>query len=161
MKVVRWLLMGLGVLLLACIGLGMLGAALGYGTATPTAAGLRSGTPSVPGGTNTVPPPVAPVASQAPVTVNGSGIMTTAPFTLAAGAYRVTWTARPPANAPSCYHAADLMTDAGVRVQAAGTGSPANGQPLSGETFITTIPVGRYVVRASSGCDWAVTFTPG
>jgi hypothetical protein len=99
-------------------------------------------------------PSVAPAVHQAPVTVNGSGIENSAPFSLAAGDYLVEWAAT---TERSCFHGGDLKgidnddTEYLVSEMLEGDGS--------GTTYAYDLSGGTYYLRASSGCGWTFRFT--
>lgn len=108
---------------------------------------------------------VQPVQQQ-PVTIEGEGGFNSAPFSLPAGNYLVTWTAKPQASSRvnQCFYGASLKP---VTPAAPGSGfisaSLGNAQvdgTKTGETRIYNVPAGDYYVTASSSCRWSVTLTP-
>lgn len=102
----------------------------------------------------------APADRQPPVTVSGSGIENSDPFTLAEGDYRVEWTATPDHDT-GCYHGAQLdSTDESEFVfEQLANELLDTIEPASGSTNVYGLDGGRYYVSASSGCDWSFTFT--
>jgi hypothetical protein len=108
-------------------------------------------------------PQVAPgmAAPQAPVHLQGSGIMNTAPFRLGGGDYTVAWTATDTGSITvGCYHGASLH-------QTSGRGGSEllvnelldGGQTKGGTTHVYNVAAGSYYIDASSGCAWEFDIT--
>jgi len=101
-------------------------------------------------------------AVQDPFTIAGQGTMKTSLFTLAGGTYKVNWQATdPPGGGASvgCFHGARLTPEAGSFGENLGSGTPAAGATLTGETFAYSVKPGRYFIDATSGCQWSITLT--
>jgi hypothetical protein len=102
-----------------------------------------------------------PAPAEAPVTITGSGIESSAPFHLDGGVYLVEWTATFNSGSDGCYHGADLKAvDPDVlMVEPLASELLDSGDPMEGTTYVYDLARGDYYVRASSGCDWSFTFT--
>ena len=104
----------------------------------------------------TAPPASCPTttASAAPVVLTGPGSGNSAPFALAGGDYKATWSM---AATGYCLHRSYLRsTDAG--------GLPrltlGDGHPNSGENYLYSLAPGRYYLetQSTSGCgEWTIT----
>jgi hypothetical protein len=96
---------------------------------------------------------------QDPFTMADQGTKNTAVFTLAGGTYKVNWEATPVGPSGSCFHGARLVPESGSSGENLGSGTPAAGAPLTGETFIYKLRPGRYYIDATSSCRWSITLT--
>jgi hypothetical protein len=111
-------------------------------------------------GSSIDPPGVLP--PEQPVTVQGTGTLSTRAFPLRGGTYTVTWTAQDstPGDHVGCFHGARLgSADTGDVLYQDDLGSglvPSDGS-TGGETQLYQVPAGSYYVKADSGCLWTIT----
>jgi hypothetical protein len=104
-------------------------------------------------------PPAGAGGARSPVTVSGSGIEKSKPFTLS-GTYSVTWKATPDSDV-GCYHGADLeRADGSPTFESLVNEILDSKAPKSGTTQVYNLDSASYYVDANSGCSWTFTFTP-
>ena len=104
----------------------------------------------------TAPPASCPTAtaSAAPVVLTGPGSGNSAPFTLAGGDYKASWSIE---AAGDCLHRSYLRSTDPDALAREGIGE---GDPPRGETYVYGLAPGRYYVetQSTSGCgEWTIT----
>jgi len=105
-----------------------------------------------------VPPPAAPLLSEMPTTVSGSGIQKSRPFTLTGGNYSVQWRATSKSSG-GCYHGGQIRSLDNPGFFETVANEMVQGS-ASGETQMYRVRAGQYYADMSSGCDWAITIAP-
>lgn len=102
--------------------------------------------------------PAAP--KEPPRQFGGNRSMNTDAFALVGGEYAVEWAVRRNIGSDMCFHALDLEPADANGDRRTLVIVDVNGAPQSGVTLLHRVAAGRYVVRANSGCVWAVTIRP-
>jgi hypothetical protein len=97
----------------------------------------------------------AQAAPQAPIHMQGSGMMNTGPFNLDGGDHTVTWTATDTGSSSvGCYHGAFIRPTSGGGADLLANEMLDGGQTKSGATHLYNVAAGSYYIDVSSGCGW-------
>ena len=102
------------------------------------------------------PPQARPALPTAPLTLNGSGTAKTAPFSLAAGSYKLNWTCTTAESSANCI--AYLQSVARSRFSETSPDEsellfnelPKRGNTRTGETFAYRIKGGEYYISSAA-----------